>query len=347
MRKFTLTFTLICLMLIGGFLTPDVQAQDLVEDRTKVAQTGMQFLSVSLDPRAASMADAVTATSSGSISMFYNPAHMGYQQRSVDVSVGQNRWITDIMYNYGTASFRPSNGAYGTFGVSVLSVDYGEMLGTIRYGGNEKGYLDTGDIGMSAMSAGIGYARALSNQFSVGGNVKYVRQSLGTAVMDLNEGGTGAGAEQDLQKGTAAFDFGILYRTGFRSLNFAVNIRNFAGELRYAQTSFELPLTFRIGLSVDMMDFTSANQDMHSFLLSVDASHPRAYTEQIKVGGEYKFMDLLSLRAGYIYPTDDQGLNLGVGLHQTFGDMRIGADYGYSQYTLLGNVHRIGVNLSL
>lgn len=346
MRKFTLTTTLLCLILAGGFLTPALFAQDLVEDRTKVAQTGMQFLSVSLDPRAASMADAVTANSQGSISMFYNPASMGYQQESVDVSVGQNRWITDIIYNYGTASFRPMNGQIGTIGVSVLSVDYGQMLGTIRYGGNDKGYLDTGDIGMSAMSAGLGYARALSNRFSVGGNVKYVSQSLGTAVMDLSSSGS-PGTEHNLQKGTAAFDFGILYRTGFRSLNFAVNIRNFAGELRYARTNFELPLTFRIGLTVDMMDFMRANQDMHSFLVSVDAVHPRAYAEQIKVGGEYTFMDILSLRAGYITPTDDQGLNLGVGLHQNFGDMRVGADYGYSQFTLLGNVHRLGLSFSL
>lgn len=316
-----------------------------MEDRTKVAQTGMQFLSVSLDPRAASMADAVTANAQASISMFYNPASMGYQQQSVDVAVGQNRWITDIVYNYGTISFRPMNGRFGTFGVALLSVDYGEMLGTIRYGGNESGYLDTGNIGLSALSAGLGYARALSNRFSVGGNVKYVQQSLGTAVMDLSSGGA-PGTEQDLMKGTAAFDLGILYRTGFRSLNFAVNIRNFAGELRYAQTNFELPLTFCIGLSVDMMDFTQVNQDIHSFLVSVDASHPRAYSEQIKVGGEYKFMDLLALRAGYIYPTDDQGLNLGVGLQQNFATLDVGADYGYSQYTLLGNVHRIGVNFS-
>jgi hypothetical protein len=334
------------LLLAGGFLTPDLFAQDLVEDRTKVAQTGMQFLSVSLDPRAASMADAVTAHMQGSISMLYNPAGMAYQEQSVDVAVGQNRWITDIVYNFGTVSFRPGNGEFGIIGASLVSVDYGQMLGTIRYGGNDQGYIDTGDIGLSAVAAGLGYSRALSNQFSVGGNVKYVRQSLGSAVMDLSSGG-GPGTEHELQKGTAAFDLGILYRTGFRSLNFAVNIRNFAGELRYAQANFELPLTFRIGLSVDMMDFTSANQDMHSFLLSVDATHPRAYSEQIKVGGEYTFMKILSLRAGYIYPTDDQGLNLGLGLHQSFGDTRIGADYGYSQFNLLGNVHRLGLSFSL
>lgn len=340
------TIALLCLTMAGGFLAPNAFAQDLVEDRTKVAQTGMQFLSVSLDPRAASMADAVTANTQRSIAMFYNPASMAYQQQSVDVAIGQNRWITDIVYNFGTASFRPMDGRLGIFGISILAVDYGQMLGTIRYGGNDKGYLDTGDISMSAMSAGIGYARALSNQFSVGGNVKYVRQSLGTAVMDLTDGDA-PGTEQDLQKGTAAFDFGILYQTGFRSLNFAVNVRNFAGELRYARTNFELPLTFRIGMSIDMMDFTNANQDLHSFLLSVDASHPRAYSEQVKVGGEYKFMNVIALRAGYIYPTDDQGLNLGVGLQQDFGDINVGADYGYSQFALLGDVHRIGLNFSL
>ena len=32
----------------------------------------------------------------------------------------------------------------------------------------------------NAYAVGLGYARALSDKFSVGGNVKYVRQDLGT-----------------------------------------------------------------------------------------------------------------------------------------------------------------------
>ena len=86
---------------------------------------------------------------------------------------------------------------------------------------------------------------------------------------------------------------------------------------------------------------------MHSLLLSVDAVHPRSYIEQVKVGGEYTFLNTISLRAGYIYSSDDQGVNMGAGLQTELGGMEAGFDYAYSQFDVFGNVHRFAVQLGL
>src|SRR3712207_8583717 len=43
------------------------------------------------------------------------------------------------------------------------------------------------------------------------------------------------------------------------------------------------------------------------------AENPRDYSEQIRLGGEYTFMNTLALRAGYVFPTDEEGFNLGFG----------------------------------
>lgn len=176
-------------------------------------------------------------------------------------------------------------------------------MGTVR-ANTSSGFVDTGEFSPSAISVGLGYARALTDRFFVGGNVKYAHQDLGESVMSRD--GESMTRESNALS-AAVFDLGVLYRTGFRSLNFAVNIRNFARELTYAEESFELPLTFSVGTSMDVVDLMPSVGSMHLFTLSLDARRPRDFSEQVEVGGEYVFSNLLSLRAGYIYPTDEQG----------------------------------------
>ena len=233
----------------------------------------MKFLSIGTDARAVGMAEAMTSLEGNAEAMFYNPASMASVTGFSSLMLGQTQWIADIKHYYGGIAFSPSGGEWGVIGVMVQSVDYGVFEGTIR-ANNEKGYLDESDVpGLdfepNALMVGLGYARSLSEKFSIGGNVKYVRQSLGDAVSTTN---------MDKVSNTTnvwAFDFGILYRTGFKSLNFGMTVRNFAREVRYVNEGFQLPLTFKIGLSMTVLDFTELDRDMHSFLLSVDAIHPR------------------------------------------------------------------------
>lgn len=354
MRRFVALVMLVSLCV--AVQVPAVQAQeegggggvDLIEDRTKLAQTGMQFLSVSLDPRAAAMGSALTAAQrGGAVNMFYNPAGMRFMESGVDLRLGQNRWIGDIRYNYGGVAYRPAGGAYGTIGVSIRSVNYGDLLGTIR-ADNKQGFEDTGTFSPSALAVGLGYARTLTDRFSVGANVKYARQSLGPSIMRLESAGDlGSAVTQDNTQGTVAVDFGVIYRTGFRSLNFAASIRNFSRELTYAEESFELPLTFRIGTSMDVMDVVAQGSEMHSLLLSVEAMHPRDNVEQVAVGGEYMFMETIALRAGYRGPRAEEGMSLGGGLRHSLGDLGFGFDYAYQAYGIFNNVHRLAINLNI
>ena len=122
----------------------------------------------------------------------------------------------------------------------------------------------------------------------------------------------------------AAFDFGILYHTGYKSLDFGMSVRNFSTELKYKEESFQLPLTFKIGISMNMLDLTDLNSDMHSLLLSIDASHPRDFAEQVFVGSEYTFMKTFSLRGGYEFPKDEGGFSAGFGLMQQVAGVKYG-----------------------
>lgn len=303
----------------------------------KLAQTGMKFLSVATDPRRTAMGEAASAVEGRSESMFFNPAAMARVDRSFDISLGGIRWIAGINYGFASMTFSPAMGKYGVIGVSAMNIQYGDFMGTIR-ATSEAGYEDVGTFSPNAGCVGLGYANALTDKFAIGGNVKYVYQSLGSAVTAIDAGG--GLARSDYKRNVMAFDFGILYHTGYKSLNFGMHIRNFSKEIKYLQESFQLPLLFKVGLSMNLFDLLQSEKSKHSLLVAVDAVHPRDYPEQINVGGEYFFMNTFALRAGYSFPNDEHGFNAGIGLKQSIKNSDLYWDYSYTPFGVFGDVHR-------
>ena len=110
------------------------------------------------------------------------------------------------------------------FGVSMMNVDYGDLQGTIRSSG-DSGYEETGLFKPTASVFGLGYAFAPTDRLSVGGQVKFANEILGTARMDAD------GAEEDLDMSTTAFDFGLMYQMDWRNLLIARSARNFSESL--------------------------------------------------------------------------------------------------------------------
>lgn len=311
--------------------------------QVKLAQSGLKFLSVGADARASGLGETVTSIEGNSSSMFYNPSGMARQTDLFDITFNNTQWFADINYLNAAISYAPENGLYGVFGLAISSVDYGDFFGTII--GPDGGALDVGIYSPTVMAIGVSYARALSDKFSVGGNVKYIYQDYG--------GGFVVGGDYDNLKTTKididvfSFDFGVLYKTGYKSLNFGMSIRNFSQEITYFEESFQLPLSFKIGLSMNMLDFIEINPADHVFLFAVDAEHPRDNEEMLHLGGEYTFMEILSLRIGYVTPeTTLAGMNYGVGLKYALNGINIGFDYAYTEFGDFDPIHRISVKLA-
>jgi hypothetical protein len=234
-------------------------------------------------------------------------------------------------------SLSPFAGEYGVVGIMVQTVDYGDLNMTVR-SDNVQGYQDLGTFTPKGTMIGIGYARALSELFAVGGDVKWVRQNLGRGVIGFDQTG-GYNSQADVAD-LYAFDFGITYKTGFKSLEFGMVARNFSKEARFIDEGFQLPLTFRFGLSMNVLDLADIKKEDHQLLVTIDAEHPRDYPERIKMGAEYRFMDLLSVRAGFISLADEQKFSYGVGLQKALGGVGLGVDYAYTPFGIFGNVHR-------
>ncbi len=266
--------------------------------------------------------------------LFYNAAGLASLNTVVDVSMNEMTWIADIKYLSGAVAFAPFDGKYGVVGISFMHVDYGQFNFT-QVASTDQGYVDVpGWPNPSAYVLGVGYGRALSNQFSVGGQVKYAYQNLGKSLVPIYNkivdasGNATQDTVYDLRNyalGTLAFDFGTLYKTGLKSLAFGVAINNFSRQVRYERENFELPLSFKIGVSMNVMDFVPSAEEDHSLYVSVDAAHPRSYPEFLDIGGEYVFSKTISLRVGYITHHPDYNLTCGIGV-QKFG---VGVDYSF------------------
>lgn len=339
------------MLLVGIACTVLVGTTDAGAQNKKLAQTGMKFLQIGNNARGASMAEALTSLQGGSEALFYNPAGMARLNGMLDINLGQTQWIADINQLNASLAISPFNGDYGVLGFSFISMDYGDIPQTVL-AENDLRYIEIGTFKPTAVAFGLGYARALTDKFSVGGHLRWVTQSFGDAVVNatFTKGTNGqdsamATSETITNKLTVnAFDFGILYLTGYKSLAFGMSLRNFSEEVKYVSEGFQLPLTFQIGISMNVMDLAEDLAGQHALYLSANAEHPRDYPEQIRIGAEYVFMNTFAARVGYVSPADEHSLSYGFGVKTELAGTKFGADFAYTPFGIFDTVTRLNLH---
>ncbi|MCF7824712.1 MAG: PorV/PorQ family protein [Candidatus Marinimicrobia bacterium] len=324
------------------FLVFFLVSLSVVFSQVKLAQTGAQFLSVDSDARAGGMGGALTTVEMNSASLFFNPAGMARMNAKIDAMASQNQWIADIAYNSFSFAFNPNQGAWGVFAASLVSVDYGDIQGTQRWN-NEPGYIDTEILTPSAYAMGFGYAKALSDKFAVGAHVKYVGLNYGKSVYPAEDDNATPDTVKSHLAFSSAFDFGTIYRTGWNSLAFGMSVRNFSNEVTFESEGFQLPLTFTLGISMDVFDLKREMLGNQKLLVSIDALHYRSHAEQIRVGLEYKPIEMVAFRTGYMSSNDENDISFGVGV-KAIGLM---FDYAYEPFAHFDAVQRMTVRFSI
>jgi hypothetical protein len=301
----------------------------------KVGQAGCGFLDVAAGARAAGMGEAFTVLGQDPTALFYNPACMGEVEGNFALSAGGTQWIADINYYNLTGVY--NTGVWGNFGFSIITPDYGEILGT-RYD-SIAGYVETGVYHPHAFCAGLAYAREFTDKFTVGLHVKYVSQHLGWNRKATDVADSFAIVQNEIS--ALSYDFGLLFYPGFKSFAFGMSVRNFSPRVAYEDLGFELPLTFTLGVAMDVMDFLGEYPD-YSLNIAADGIHPRDWGEQYKVGAEFGYKDMIFLRAGWKFNCYSEGLTAGVGI--SYSGVKI--DYSYSKHDLYDFINRGSVGFA-
>ncbi|HKJ69014.1 MAG TPA: PorV/PorQ family protein [bacterium] len=251
----------------------------------------------------------------------------------MDLFVTRTEWISEMALNGGAVAKKLGN--LGVIGVDYVSIDYGQLIGT-QVASNTKGYIETGDVDVGAFAVGFGYARQFTDKYHLGAHIKYASQHLGSNILRPD------GEEIENRVSGVAYDIGTIFYPGFKSFRLGMSIRDFSPQFKYEETAFQLPLTFRIGFAMNVLDLVGGIPN-NSLLISVDALHPRDYTERVHVGGEYSFGNLIALRAGYKTNYDEEGLSLGFGVNYEIAGIALRIDYAYTDFGVFNSVNRFTV----
>lgn len=299
----------------------------------KVGTTSFQFLKVGMSARSTGMGEAYSVAVFGADAVFWNPGALTTVRR-FDVEASYMDYFFDVKHT--SLAIGWNAGTWGVLGFQALLTDVGEIEETTvsQLGFNENDVYMPGLTGNTfspgAMVLGVSWARSLTEQFSFGITTKFVREDLW------------------LESASAVvFDGGLIYNTGFRTVQISAVVRHFGQNVAFIDKDFPLPQTFNIGISGFLMG-PSANlgtiSETHSVQVAFDMVQPRDYDQQYNVGLEYGFSNLLFLRGGYKMNYDEEGIALGMGMN--YKGYRF--DYSYNDYgDLLSGVHRFSVGLSL
>jgi hypothetical protein len=305
-------------------------------DIERVGQSGWQFLKINGDARQAGMGGAFTAIAAGDANaVFGNPAALA-DVTGYDIRLNAVQWIADISHQ--SAAAAASFKDIGVFGISVATLDYGEIPETINSpsagGGTEA--LVTGNVFTARdIAAGFSYARKISDRLSIGGNFRWMRQTI--AGQEMNNWG---------------IDFGTLYYTGYRSLRLAITARNFGPDSRFGGWSEEyqtesdnvrMPLDLRAGLAMDFLDDEGSP---HVLTVVVEGDHPNDGPEVFNLGAAYTFQEIFSLRSGYKFNYDEQRFTFGAGVSYPLAGVTGTVNYAYVDFGDLTQVHMISVGFS-
>jgi hypothetical protein len=342
MKKYIYTLIIIC---FGGLTVfagnPDRQGE-----------AGAAELLLNPWARSAGLHSMSTASVSGIDAMRINVAGLSRINGGEFVVANTRLWEgSEIGIN--SLGFVSKVGSSGAFAISLVAMDFGEIdiTTTAQPGGTG------GTYSPSFINLGLGYSYTYENKISVGLLVRAISETL-----------------PDVSASGFAIDAGVQYVSGDRDeFKLGIALRNigspmeFSGEgitfradvpdsdIPYPVTAsqrgedFELPSLLNIGISYDFY-FGETN-----YLRAIANFTSNAFArDDIGVGAEFSFRDLVTLRAAYKHALDSNadesnlytgfagGVSIDVPLKRA--DNRVvGIDYAYRSTNPFSGTHNFSL----
>ncbi len=324
-----LTGTILAAAVVAFLLLPaDAEASSFA----KVGTVGAQFLQIGVGARGVGMGGAFIATADDPSAAYWNPGAL-VKVAGTQAQFSGTQLYADILYGNGIVTYESPG--VGTFGFQFGLLSSGDMDVTTVEDPDGTGETFT----CSDMVAGLSFSRMLTDRFSAGLTVKYVRETW-----------------DDVSAGGVAVDLGTLYDTGFKTLRIGMTIQHFGPELTpdgefttyfsggdslQVYDSYSMPMTFKLGMAMDVLQTSN-----HHITVEVDGVHPPDNLEQVNLGAEYWFNNMFALRGGYRVNTDEEGLAAGAGFRIPMNGATLSLDYAYQDFNRLEMVHRASLGVA-
>ena len=202
-------------------------------------------------------------------------------------------------------------------------------------------------VSASDLALGAAVARNLTDRFSVGGKLKYIREQLAQV------------------SGSAfAFDIGSIFETSFfNNMKIGIALTNFGGAMQFngndllvthvvsgsptnkqvpavlETKEWDMPLTFRLGVATNFID---RGDIVWSGSYAINDA--RDFTTRHNLGTALTLKKMLTLRAGYRINYDEVSFSAGGGLlvpANFLGQLHI--DYAYTDFGPFSNIHQFSM----
>jgi hypothetical protein len=226
--------------------------------------TAANFLTLGAGARVLGMGGATLGLGTDLTAGTWNPAALGWMD---DGSIALTHAGLD------NGSLQEWIGMGGRFGHSGTRWSLsGLYQGDGTFDGRDASNNSTGSFSTASFAAGGHLAQQVGSMLTLGFGAKAVSEKLADV--------TGFGV---------TFDGGVMFRRGIVSLGVAGT--NVLGQMKYSGATYEFPTNYGVGLGL--------SHAASGLSLAVDANFPSAYYSDVRVGAEWRWKQMLALRAGY------------------------------------------------
>jgi hypothetical protein len=257
---------------------------------------GALEMRIPVGPRGTALGGAVVSSTDGIEALFFNPAGLA-GLTGTEAIFSNTQYFADMQVNY--VGIATQVGGFGALGLSVKALNVGEILVT-----TEAAPEGTGDIIDPTFTViGVSYAREFTDRVRFGGTVSFVNEAI-----------------RSVSASGIAFDFGVMYATGWRTLNLGLAMKNFGttmqfdGDelgssqtvsgsdpsssprtLRATSSKFEMPSYFSLGAAYDLVDNSQYQ------LKAMGAFQNNNFVgDNVCAGLEWVYRKQIALRASYL-----------------------------------------------
>lgn len=309
-------------------LFASIQIINAQED-SRVITTGVPFLLVAADARAAGMADQGVATSTDAFSQQWNPAKYAFAIDKQGFTASYTPYLTDLVndISLGQATYYNRISERSAFAVSLRYFGLGEI--ELRQNADDPAQI----VKPNELAFDGSYSLQLSEKFSMAVAGRYIRSALRIPSGDSGDSKPASSFAVDVAgffvgEETAYADFNGRLRLGFNFQNMGPKINYDAGASDDNSANF-LPANMRLGGSYDFIldDFNKVSLNVEFAKLLV----PTPQSADLDGDGLITTPEEIALRAQN--NADYNKINWVSGMFQSFNDAPGGFSEELKEFT--------------
>lgn len=343
----------------GTQLLPDPTQGD-----TRVGTRGANFLEIGIGARATSLAGAFGAMADDASALYWNPAGIAVNPRfTVLFSYNDLYGDFDVNHYFAGVTLPVGDGALGFSALTLASGDIPRTTEEYPEGGDPQ-FGST--FSWNSTALGASYARQITDRLSVGATLKFIQEGIDDASATYWGGDAGVAFRTGLLGTTLAATLLNLGSSGEFSGTLLNSIVTSAAEVfetgRTVSTTlntrgWEMPTVFTFSVLWDIVgspDAWATPNPNHRFVLMTDAVDAIDTPLQLRAGLEYGYREILFLRAGKLWPNENDtqfrdfsyGLSGGFGVAIPISERKLIFDYAYQNRGLLDNIQVFTIQYS-